>query len=128
MTVEVVGRGNDAHDPADDQSDGATVLDASASGSTDARKLSGTDLADWYRVDLAAGQSYEFESTGKSDVAAALYADPDDLGPLVQATDGGTRRNFLLPFTPTQTGTYWIRVQTTVVGKKAKYTLTWRRL
>ena len=74
---------------------------------------------------LEAGRSYTFETTGRSNTSVALYDDPD-AQPLAQDDDGGKKRNFLLQFTPQQTTTHWIRVQTTPVGKRAKYTLVWR--
>ncbi len=123
VDVTVVGVGDDALDPVDDDPLGATVLDASGGAAT-GRSLSGTDLVDWYRIDLSAGQSIVLETSGRGDPDADLFGPDDVVVPIAEDRNSGRRRNFSLSFTATEPGPHWLRVRASRPGRRLRYELT----
>jgi pre-peptidase len=102
----------DDWDPIDDTIDGAVVLDAPTAQGQDQplHTLSDDDLYDWFAIDLSAAETYEFSSTGASDVAAELYL-PNGETRLASDDDNGENKNFRLIFTPPEDGRYYIRIK-----------------
>lgn len=124
VAVEVVGVADDANDPADDTPVGAVVL-GPVPASFGEHTLSGTDLADWYRVDLEEGETVTFRSEGRSSLVAELFTAEDAAEPAARDARGGPRGNFELTFTPTTTGPHWLRISATRPGKRAAYRGHW---
>ncbi len=102
----------DDWDPIDDTIDGAVLLDAPITQGTDypLHTLSDDDLYDWFAVDLTVAETYEFSSTGASDIAAELFL-PDGETRVAADDDSGENKNFRLIFTPSEDGRYFIRIK-----------------
>jgi len=115
----------DASDPHDDTSDGATVLDP-AGGTSPTHTLSRADEEDWYQVDLEAGRSYMFQTTGVGDTYGELFDDPAG-DPVASNSSSGPGRNFRIWYRVFQPGTYWLRVTAQAPGDVFSYALQWRR-
>ncbi|HYD31951.1 MAG TPA: PPC domain-containing protein, partial [Azospirillaceae bacterium] len=111
VTVEPVTTSTDG-DIADDISTaGRVTVGDSVSGSVDL-----PEDADWYRVTLAAGQSYQVSlrgaATGDGTLSDPQIAGIHDVeGQLIEGTindDAGGSRNAEVIFTPSEDGTYFI--------------------
>lgn len=68
-----------------------------------------TDV-DWYSFTGWTGRDYSFYSTGNTDVRAYLYA-ADGSTQLAYNDDSGGSVNFLIQYSPTQNGTYYLKVE-----------------
>jgi hypothetical protein len=117
----------DAADPADDVGDTATVLTPADGGITPTHTLSRVDAEDWYQIDLVAGSSYVFQTTGAGDTYGEVFADPSGDELLAFNDDAGAGRNFHIVFRPPTTATYWVRVTPRVDGAVLSYALSWRK-
>ena len=118
----------DAWDPGDDNSSGAPQLaDPTLSErSHGPHTLSSSDPADWFKISLIAGSSYQFNSVGGSgDPQANLYRNASGGTPLASDSDSGGNKMFLLNFTANEAGVYYLRV-TCASGMKSGYTLRYR--
>ena len=102
----------DTWDPADDMVAGATLLPApTLSNQTNGTHfLDASDTQDWFKIPLAAGTTYLFETTGPSDTEGFLYSDTN--GTLVVSnSDDGEVFNFLIVYTPSTTEDYYLKVE-----------------
>ena len=110
LTLEV----NDEWDPGDDTASGGTWLaPATAVQIHGQHTLSSTDLCDFFRISMTAGWTYVFETTGADDTYGELYKSTtaDSSGRVVYNDDGGDGGNFKLTYTPSSSGTYYLRVR-----------------
>ena len=129
VTTPAAGSG-DIWDPVDDTGAGATTLTApTGSGQTHgSHTLSGTDLGDWFKVSLQAGESYNFNSVGGSgDTYATLYSDPSGTTEVAADDDSGGGLQFSLNYAPSASAWYYLRVRTFTVGSTATYSLQYQR-
>jgi hypothetical protein len=117
----------DALDPTDDLGDNATVLSPADAGLTPTHTLSRADAEDWYQIDLVAGASYMFQTTGTGDTYGEIFADPAGDELLAYNDDAGAGRNFRIWFRPPASATYWVRVSPRVDGSVLSYALQWRK-
>ncbi len=106
----------DAWDNGDDTGAGATPLSISTNWASHGPHTltNSSDIADWFSFDLEAGKRYRIESSGASDTIANLYVDP--LGNTevdyqdYSVWDAGEGVNFQVLYTPSISGTYYLRV------------------
>lgn len=76
---------------------------------------------DWFRIDLEAGQVYDFAQTGLG-LDLVVY---DETGARVAANaDGGFQDRFQLYFAPAETGTYFIEVTPDFRNQSLPYTVS----
>lgn len=130
VRVRIRGRsGLDASDPTDDNGAGATDLGADVAGTTEQRELDRNDPADWYRLDLVAGRSYVFSTSGDGDTIGAVYADAGGQELLAIADDADPihelGRNFRIVYTPAAGGPVWIEVRSYAAEPRASYRFVW---
>ncbi|MCG3133107.1 MAG: hypothetical protein HMLKMBBP_00200 [Planctomycetes bacterium] len=131
ITVNVSGSpGLDAFDPEDDNGAGATDLGSDSFGTTSQHELDANDIADWYAIDLVAGNTYAFYTTGDGDTVGTIFADAGgtlELGYADDYTDifGQTDYNFFLEYTPSSSGTHFLRVTAYPTAPRASYRLSW---
>ncbi|MCX7358046.1 MAG: FG-GAP-like repeat-containing protein [Alphaproteobacteria bacterium] len=84
--------------------------------------------ADWFRVELVAGQCYEFSLFGSGDFRP--LTDPylevrDASGTLISIDDdGGDGTNALMHFTAPQTGVYYLSARAYALGEIGAYTIS----
>ncbi|NML14071.1 pre-peptidase C-terminal domain-containing protein [Azohydromonas caseinilytica] len=101
---------------ADDYAASTATSGSLAVGGSAAGRIESTNDIDWFRVTLAAGQSYRLEALGAGtsngtlgDPYLTLYnAGGTALG---SNDDGGTNGNSLLSYTATASGTYYLGVR-----------------
>ncbi|NIJ22077.1 hypothetical protein FHS95_003788 [Sphingomonas naasensis] len=115
-TLAVAQRGADVSDTAAGAQ--AVAVGSSTLGFMDATSATDFSDVDFYKVDLVAGQYYEFQASGGWD----YYVGPEgDLRLHVMAPDGTTiaafsgdisssDQNAAVSFVPTESGTYYLRV------------------
>jgi bacillolysin len=128
VTVNTPAAAGDAWDPADNTAAGGTTLagPAAAEQSHGAHTLSGTDTADWFKVTLAAGVEYNFNSAGGAgDTYAQLYSDAG-VTRVASDDDSAGGLQFSITFTPPSSGTYYLHVRSFDAGDPASYTLKYR--
>ena len=129
VSAEIPGPA-DAWDPGDDTGSGATLLgvlttNESAHGP---HSLSGTDSADWFAVELVAGNTYNFNAIGGSgDTYADLYRDMSGTLSLASDDDGGGGLMFQFEYTADSNAIYFIRVRTEPEGGNAAYDFKYSR-
>ena len=116
----------DEFDPVDDTTVGATVIEpAEEERSHGLHSLSAADLQDLFRVDLEAGRTYVFATTGDTDTFGELYAGSVASGNLVAWDDdghvaaNGSPLNFRIVYTPGVSGTYFLKVRIAASGASA---------
>ena len=124
---------SDITDEAGDVPDNDTTEVHMVSGGSYVGNLETSGDEDWVRVELVAGQRYQFDLTG---TGSDTLGDPlirlfDDSGSLVGENDDislGVNRDSRLTFTATETGTYYIEVDSwdggSVDERTGEYTLT----
>jgi len=130
-TVTTPDQTGDNWDPTDDTGDGATQLAAAtqAEQSHGPHTLSGADGADWFKLHLTAGSSYNFNTAGGSgDTYGELFRDSTAYHRVGSDDDSAGNRQFSLTVTPDTTGTYYLRVKTQGASPEAVYTLRYRVL
>ena len=117
----------DIWDDGDNTSSGATQLPAPtpAIQHHGVHTLDSVDTVDWFRIELDAGTSYVFETTGPSDTKGGLYIDPSGAAVAVNDDAGEEGFNFLIAYTPSSTGTYYLKIEEWG-GGNASYTLDYR--
>lgn len=123
----------DEWDPADDVASTATVLTPAFEEQTHGlHALSGTDTEDFFAIEMEAGKSYVFATTGDTDTFGELYCGATDTGSLVAWNDDGMDArtgndlNFRLVYKATTTGTHYLRVKLAPSGGSAgTYTLVY---
>lgn len=116
----------DAWDPGNDAGAGAILLSpiTATEASHGPHTLSGTDPVDWFKANLAAGSTYNFNSIGGSgDVYAELFRDAAGTQRVLADDDGGGGLMFMLEFTAGSTATYYIRVRTEPASGNAAYNM-----
>ena len=116
----------DSWDPGDNTASGATLLTVSTSvGTHGPHGLAENDHYDCFKFNLIAGNTYTFESSGSSDVYGELFNSTtlDTSARVAYDDDGGVDSNFLLTYTPTVSGYYYLRVRAYAEGNTATYTL-----
>lgn len=120
---------NDAWDPTDDTASGATVLTPSTTTKTHGtHTLSETDSYDWFKIQMTGGRTYTFETTSSnsSDTYGELYSSPSATAAAREAYDddgGSGYHQFKIVYTPTTSGTYYLRVRKYTVGTDGEYSL-----
>ncbi|MFH1742041.1 MAG: hypothetical protein ABIH23_23815 [bacterium] len=128
LTYQLVGQipppTLDEWDSLDDDIQGATSLDTGSTQilSHGPHSLSTADYYDYFQLTLEAGIAYQFMTSGDSDTFGSLLAS-DGMTAIVEKDDGGTRYNFSMQFTPTITGTYYLRVSLYDLGANGWYML-----
>lgn len=129
MFLAVVGssRADIWDDAGDDNSSGATLLETptKAIQHHGMHTLDSVDTEDWFKIQLVAGTSYVFESTGPSDAEGFLYSNPSGSPVRQNSDDGEDAFNFLITYTPSSSGLYYLKV-TDWSGGSASYTLDYR--
>ena len=116
----------DAWDPGNDVGTGAILLSpiTTNEASHGPHTLSGTDQADWFKAELVAGNTYNFNSIGGSgDTYADLFRDAAGAQLVLADDDGGGGLMFMLEYTADSTATYYIRVRTEPAGNNAAYNI-----
>lgn len=116
----------DTYDPSDDTPSGGTYLSPTATVQTHGpHTLSSTDRYDFFRVWMTAGNKYVFESTGSYDMYGELFNSTSTNAAYRVAynDDGGDSTNFKIQYTPTWSGTYYLRVRRYSVGSAGTYSL-----
>ena len=122
----------DSWDPGDDTASGGTTITPSTSWQTHgAHTLTSTDLYDFFKVSMTVGRKYTFESTNLTgdDVAELFNSTSTNAANRVAYNDDGTGigLNFRIEYTPTTSGTYYLRVRTCGgAGGSATYTLKYK--
>lgn len=120
---------NDAWDPADDTASGATALTPNTTTKTHGtHTLSETDSYDWFKIQMTGGRTYTFETTSSnsSDTYGELYSSPSATAAAREAYDddgGSGYHQFKIVYTPTTSGTYYLRVRKYTVGTDGEYSL-----
>lgn len=120
----------DAYDPGDDTAAGGTAITPSTSRATHGgHTLSATDAYDFFKVYLTAGNRYVFETTGTMDTYGELFnsTSAGSSNRVAYDDDGGDSRNFKVEYTPSASGTYYLRVRAYTVGTAGSYSLAYQR-
>ena len=118
--------GGDQWDPTDDQPSSGTLLTPTTSVLTHGQHtLDATDRYDFYRIQMTAGRTYYFETTGSFDMYGELFSSTStNLSYRVAYDDdGGDSFNFKLEYKPTVSQTYYLRVRRYAVGLETTYSL-----
>lgn len=124
---------SDITDEAGDVPDNDTTEVHMVSGGSYVGNLETSGDEDWVRVELVAGQRYQFDlaGTGSDTLGDPLIRLFDDSGSLIGENDDislGVNRDSRLTFTATETGTYYIEVDSwdggSVDERTGEYTLT----
>lgn len=129
-TVNTPSGDGDVWDPADDTGAGATQLNTptDVEQSHGQHALSATDLYDWFKVNLTAGTTYNFNSGGGSgDTYGELFSDQGGATLVAVDDDSGGNRQFSLTYTPPVSGWYYLSVSSYYLGEDASYALKYRR-
>lgn len=116
----------DAWDPGNDAGEGAILLSpiTTNEASHGPHTLSGTDPYDWFKAELVAGNTYNFNSIGGSgDTFAEMFRETDGTQLVLADDDGGGGLMFMLEFEADSTATYYIRVRTEPAGNNAAYNM-----
>ena len=118
----------DEWDPEDDIPGRATVLPQAETFEKQhgLHTLSGTDIHDWFAVELVANISANFNSFGGTgDLVGELYADAEGEILIARNDNAGDGRQFSLTFTPPVTQTYYLKVMALSVGRTGTYQLSY---
>ena len=118
--------GGDSWDPTDDQPSTGTLLTPMTTVLTHGpHTLDATDRYDFYRIQMTAGRTYVFESTGSFDMYGELFstASTNSSYRVAYNDDGGDSYNFKLEYKPTVSQTYYLRVRRYSVGLETTYSL-----
>ncbi|MEK7477438.1 MAG: hypothetical protein AAB152_17590 [Candidatus Coatesbacteria bacterium] len=120
----------DAWDPGDDLASGGTILTPSPVWQTQGpHALGGSDADDWYRVALAGGRAYRFETPGGTgDDFGRLFADAAGTVSVASDDDGAGAFQFRLDTTAAATQEYYLRITTAPSGGDWNGYLRWREL
>ncbi len=116
----------DAWDPENDVGSGAILLSpiTTNEASHGPHTLSGTDAADWFKVQLVEGNTYNFNSIGGSgDTFADVFRDEDGTQWVMADDDGGGGLMFMLEYRADSNAMYYIRVRTEPASDNAAYTI-----
>ncbi|MGN0852992.1 MAG: PPC domain-containing protein, partial [Kiritimatiellia bacterium] len=119
---------NDAWDPTDNTASGATLLIPDTATKTHGtHTLNESDSYDWFKVQMTSGRTYTFETTSanNSDTYGELYNSPSATASsrVKYDDDSGSGLQFKLVYTPTTSGTYYLRVRKYTVGTDGVYSL-----
>lgn len=119
----------DAWDPDNDIGTGAVLLAPITTNEAThgPHTLSGTDLYDWFKADLVAGNTYNFNSIGGSgDTYAEIFRDAEGTQRVAYDDDGGGGLMFMIEHVADSSATYYIRVRTEPLGGNAAYNMKYR--
>jgi len=119
----------DAWDPDNDIGTGAVLLAPITTNEAThgPHTLSGTDLYDWFKADLVAGNTYNFNSIGGSgDTYAEMFRDAEGTQRVAYDDDGGGGLMFMIEHVADSSATYYIRVRTEPLGGNAAYNMKYR--
>ncbi len=107
----------DQWDPTDDTRSGATQLSEPSNNeqSHGPHTLTESDQADWFAVQLAAGVTYRFSSTGDADTVGELYA-PGGVLRLTRNEGTFDNPNFEIIYTPENSGLFFVQVNLVDAG------------
>lgn len=127
----------DEWDPADNVPSGGTVITPTTTVRTHGPHglNNANDCYDFFKVSLTAGKKYQFETTGSTDTYGELFnSTSTNMSARVAYNDDisyPSDKNFRFTYTPTKTGTYYLRVrlwnQTTLTDTYS-YTLKYQML
>ena len=122
----------DSWDPGDNTASGGTVITPSTTQTTHGtHTLAANDHYDFFKISMNAGVRYMFETTGNLDTYGELYNSTSTNAAYRVAynddASGAANRNFSVEYTPTSSGTYYLRVRAFSVGTSGSYTLVYRR-
>ena len=127
LKYSVSASAGDNWDPADNTASGGTVLTATSSVQTHgAHTLGDGDVYDFFKIAMTAGRTYEFESTSLTgDVYGELFnsTSTNSAYRVAYNDDGGVGLNFKITYTPSASGTYYLRVRSYNSTATARYTL-----
>lgn len=103
----------DAWDPADDISTSGTYLTPTTTTQIHGiHTLMGTDLYDWFRIDMVAGRTYHFETDdGTGDNYGELYSDAAGSNEVASNDDWGSGLNFSLHYIAENNQTYYLKMR-----------------
>lgn len=103
----------DSWDPTDDTPGGATlIVPTTSEQSHGPHTLSATDLYDWYKINMTAGLTYNFNTIGGTgDNYGELYNGPGaNYTRVAYNDDSGGNLQFKFSYTATNTQDYYLRV------------------
>ena len=123
-----VSNSADVWDPADNTAAGGTQLTPSTTGQTHGpHTLGGTDLADWFRIDMTAGYTYYFDTAGGAgDNYGELYSDPAGTNMVKYNDDSGGSVQFSFFYTAPATQTYYLKIRLYSSGSPWSGSLNYR--
>ena len=106
------------NDGADDVPEGAHEMGAneylpapsSVSHSVSGLSLCRYDTNDWFKVELVAGETYVFRTTGEANTMGSLYFGTNLADPVKTDDDSGEGSNFMIRYTPMVSGVYYLQV------------------
>ena len=118
---------SDPWDTGDDTVGGATQLPVPTliNQTHGAHFLDASDTQDWFKINLTAGTTYLFEAAGISDTEGFLYSDAGETLVALNSDDGEVGFNFLIIYTPSTTGNFYLKVEEWLNGV-ADYVLNYR--
>jgi len=91
--------------------------------------LSSTDRYDWFKVYLASGRRYNFNTVGGTgDDYGELYSNSAGTTRVAYNDDSGGNLQFSFTYAPTVTGWYYLRVRAYSVGSACRCWLKYRDL
>ena len=125
----------DEWDPDDNTPSGGTVITPTTTVKTHGPHglNNANDRYDFFKVSLTAGKKYQFETTGSTDTYGELFnsTSTNTSARVAYNDDGGSGNNFLITYTPTTSGTYYLRVRRYAQDTSAEtysYTLRYQML
>jgi hypothetical protein len=123
----VISTPPDAWDSADDVATGGTWLTPTAVSQTHGpHTLSSTDLYDWFRINMTAGYTYYFRTTGSGDNYGQLYSDSTGTDLVAYNDNGsGSSNQFFFFYIAANTQTYYLRIRHSSVGGNWSGTLNY---
>ncbi|MDI6788134.1 MAG: carboxypeptidase regulatory-like domain-containing protein, partial [Planctomycetota bacterium] len=119
---------SDAWDTADDTATSGTLITPiTTTLSHSPHTLSASDLQDWYRVNMTAGRTYYFDTTGgQGNNYGELYSDSGGTNMVAYDDDSGGNGQFSLSYTAQETRTYYLKVRHYTVGGSWSGSLNYR--
>jgi len=109
----------DAWDPQDNTGGGGTVIvPTQITQSHGPHTLDATDLYDWFKIDMIAGYTYHFDTTGGTgDNYGELYSGPSTTSARVAYNDdSGGAAQFSFNYTAADSQTYFLRIRAYSIG------------
>lgn len=119
--------GQDPWDSGDDSWVSPTVLTAPTitEQTHGPHSLSATDLYDWFKIHLTAGEKVNFNTAGGSGNTYAELSDAKGVSAAVDDNGAGSGQ-FSVTYTPIVSGDYFLRVRGNPLGTNCSYSLKYR--